>query len=141
MKNGILAALFCTGLYTASSWAVMPLSEKQLKTVCMAFAENKRALEGQMCGHYVLGLLDGDISGGNPRRICVPESVKLANVMTLIVENTADIKVSETRPARDQVVPMLAAKWPCAAAKGAAPTPAQPKDAVQAADPANGGDD
>ncbi len=115
MKKGAVAALLCVGLFSASSWAIMPLSEKQLKTVCLAFTENKRALEAQMCGHYILGFLDSDIVGGDPRRICVPDSVTLADVMAYVVKQVENVKASTTDAARHQVMPILAGKWPCAA--------------------------
>ena len=136
MKKGIFVALLGACLVSASSWAVMPLSEKQMKTVCLAFADSKRSLEGQMCGHYVLGFLDGDIVGGDPRKICVPDGVTLAEVMTHIVEQIKDVEVSETAPARNQVIPLLANRWPCAKPKPTpAPAPAPAPQPAEKAEP------
>ena len=105
--------LLTTSLWCSNVLAVDPLNGMQLHNVCKAYLEARMSVEGQICGYYILGFLDGaEVSSPD---FCVND-VPLLDVMRALaveIESTHLLLSHAEMPARDILLPILKDIYPC----------------------------
>ena len=110
----VLAALLASLLLANHSQAVDPLTGMQLRNVCKAHMDARMSVEGQICGYYILGFLDGaEVSDSTD--FCVG-NVPLLEVMHTLRDAliaSHELKQRANLPARDTILHLLHEYYPC----------------------------
>ena len=101
-------------MFAGNVVAVEPLTGNQLRVVCKAHIEAKMSVEGQICGYYILGFLDGS-EATHASDFCVGD-VPLLDVMRTLRDDLVashELKHRATLPARDTILHLLQEHYPC----------------------------
>ena len=110
LKVILLSSLLLAG----QAQAVEPLTGNQLRNVCKAHLEARRSVEGQICGYYILGFLDGS-EAAHGSDFCVGD-VPLLEVMHTLRDDLVashELKQRANLPARDTILHLLREHYPC----------------------------
>jgi hypothetical protein len=109
-----LTAVLLSTLLACHAAAVKPLTGGQLHNVCKAHLEASMSVEGQICGYYILGFLDGS-EATHSSDFCVGDEPLLEVMHTLRDDLVAskELKHRANLPARDTILHLLREHYPC----------------------------